>query len=243
MIAGLPMYDRPEMQSTNDALWQAVRERLGYGPEGLTRDRDLWDIWEAPDLLLGQTCSLPYRARLRGKAQVIGSPDFGLPDAPPGTYYSVLTKRADDPRDLATLMQARVVINQEHSHSGHAALWIAARERGLAPNITGESGGHIQSARMIAEDEADLAILDAVSWALMQRHDAFAEGLTTLGRSPATAAMPYICAPGVDAGAVRAALAQALADLPQDTRETLHIRGLVPHPEAAYCDLPDPPAL
>ena len=150
---------------------------------------------------------------------------------PPGTYYSVLTKRADDPRDLATLMQARIVINQEHSHSGHAALWMAARERGLAPNITGESGGHIQSARMIAADEADLAILDAVSWALMQRYDAFAEGLTTVGRSPATAAMPYICAPGVDAGAVRAAaLAQALADLPQDRRETLHIRGLVPHP-------------
>lgn len=243
MIAGLPMYDRPGTAPANDALWHAVRERLGYGPQDLSRDRDLWDLWEAPDLVLGQTCSLPFRARLRGKVQVIGSPDFRLPDAPPGTYYSVLVKRADDPRTLPELMAARVVINQAHSHSGHAALWMAARDRGLTPNITGESGGHVNSARMIAEDRADLAILDAVSWSLMRRHDGFAARLTAVGRSPATAAMPYICAPGMNVEAIRSALRDAFASLPPDACETLHIHGLVTLPESDYCDLPDPPAL
>lgn len=241
MIAALPMYDRPEMVAANDALWEAVRARLGRGPETLTRDASLWDIWEAPELVLSQTCSLPFRARLRGRVQLLGSPDFRLPDCPPGHYYSVLVKRRDDRRDLAELMRARVVINQVHSHSGHVALRMAAEAAGLSPNIVGESDGHLRSARMIFENRADLAVIDANSWRLIRRFDSFASELAEIGRSPATAAMPFICAMSEDAAAVRAALAAAISDLPGDTREIIGLHGLVDLPETAYCDLPMPP--
>ena len=53
MIASLPMYDRPETAAANDRLWQGVRERLGQGPEHLTRGGDLWAQWQSPDLILG----------------------------------------------------------------------------------------------------------------------------------------------------------------------------------------------
>jgi hypothetical protein len=64
MIAALPMYDRPETAGANDRFWESVRDHLGYGPMTLTRGRDHWDIWQSPDLVLAQTCGLPFRAKL-----------------------------------------------------------------------------------------------------------------------------------------------------------------------------------
>ncbi len=61
MIAALPMYDRAEVAQANDQLWAAIQSILGYGPVTLTRDMDVWDIWQSPDLLLAQTCG--YAAR------------------------------------------------------------------------------------------------------------------------------------------------------------------------------------
>ena len=48
MIGALPMYDRIEVASANDRFWAAIHEALGYGPDTLTRDRDVWDIWQSP---------------------------------------------------------------------------------------------------------------------------------------------------------------------------------------------------
>ncbi|MFN3646541.1 MAG: hypothetical protein ACK4S2_08505, partial [Gemmobacter sp.] len=69
MQASLPMYDRPEVQAANDRLWAGIRDRLRAAglaaPETLVRGRwPLWDHWTAPDLVLSQTCGLPYRSRL-----------------------------------------------------------------------------------------------------------------------------------------------------------------------------------
>ena len=36
MIAGLPMYDRPELRDAHNRLWAAIRANLGFGPESLS---------------------------------------------------------------------------------------------------------------------------------------------------------------------------------------------------------------
>jgi hypothetical protein len=68
VIAALPMYDRPETRAATDRFWELTRDALSLrgidAPEALTRDRDPWDIWQAPDLVLAQTCGLPYRSGL-----------------------------------------------------------------------------------------------------------------------------------------------------------------------------------
>jgi len=79
MIASLPMYDRPETRAANDRLWQAMRDALGYGPKGLTRNENPWDIWRAPDLLFAQTCSLPYRLALLDRVDIVATPVHALP--------------------------------------------------------------------------------------------------------------------------------------------------------------------
>ena len=117
----LGMYDMPEIQAANDRYWQAIRDRLGYGPASLSRDLDYWEMWQSPDLLLGQTCGMPYRTRLHDKVTLIGTPDFGLPDCPPGYYQSVIVARSEDTRDtLQDFDGARFAYNENMSQSGWA---------------------------------------------------------------------------------------------------------------------------
>ena len=243
MIASLPMYDRPETAAANDALWSALRDALGYGPERLSRAHGLWEVWESPDLLFSQTCGLPYRARLHGKVTLIGCPDFGLPGCPPGHYNSVLITRADHPGNFADLAAQRVVVNQTHSQSGCASILNFAAARGITIGNFMESGAHVASARRVAEGAADLAAIDAHTWRLICRYDEFASALREVGRTDPTPAMPYITHPSQDAPALRAALESALAALPGTTRDTLGVRGIVTVPAHAFLAVPTPAAL
>ena len=122
MIASLGMYDMPPIRPCNDRFWRAIRARLGRGPECLTWDRDLWTIWRAPDLVLAQTCGMPYRTALHGEVALVGTPDYGLPDCPPGHYRSVfLTRKTMGDRSLADLATGVFAYNDAFSQSGWAA--------------------------------------------------------------------------------------------------------------------------
>lgn len=241
MIAALPMYDRPETSAANDALWALTREALGYGPDRLTRDRDLWDVWLAPDLVLSQTCNLPYRLKLHGKVRLVGCPDYGLEGCAPGQYSSVLVARAEESRPVEALLSARVVINQGHSQSGYGTLWAYAAKRGLTPSIIGESGAHMLSARMVAAGEADLACIDAQSWRLIARHDEAAAGLRVLDRTDPSPATPFVTGLDRDPAEIAAALAEAIDALPGHHRAAIDLKGLVPVDAATIMALPSPP--
>ena len=95
MIAHLGMYDRPETAAANDRFWSSIRDQLGFGPDTLTREIGFMEAWESPDLLLSQTCGMPYRLRLRPKVTLVGTPDFALPDCPPGYYNSVFIAKKE----------------------------------------------------------------------------------------------------------------------------------------------------
>lgn len=242
MIASLPMYDRPETAAANDRLWRGVRRALGAGPRALTRAGDRWAQWQNPDLILSQTCGYPYRARLHGDVTLVGTPVLDLPDCPPGHYRSVIVARADDPRETPeAFATARFAYNEAMSQSGWAAPQNHARELGFAFEVPLWTGGHAASARAVTEGRADCAALDALSWMLMQRHDAFADRLREVARTPPTPALPYITARHRDPAPLFGALADAIAGLSPDDRRTLGLRGITGIPAAAYLAVPTPP--
>ncbi|WP_137702039.1 phosphate/phosphite/phosphonate ABC transporter substrate-binding protein [Marimonas lutisalis] len=242
MIAALPMYDRPETAAANDRLWQAIRAHLGHGPQALTRDMDVWDIWQNPDLLLAQTCGYPYRARLHGAVTLVGTPDYGLPGCPPGHYCSVFVARADDPVDtLDAFSGRRFAYNEALSQSGWAAPATHMAGLGLAPGPLIKTGAHRASARAVAEGRADFAALDAVTWTLIQAHDSFAANLREITRTRPTPGLPLITAKTRDPAPLFAATRQAIADLSDADRPLLHIRDLIAIPARAYLDVPNPP--
>ncbi|WP_428517046.1 phosphate/phosphite/phosphonate ABC transporter substrate-binding protein [Roseovarius sp.] len=241
MIASLPMYDRDELRSDTDRLWQAIRDRLGCGPDHLTRGGDAWDDWQSPDLLLSQTCGYPYRARLHDKVALVGTPDYRLDGCGPGEYRSVFVARKTDARtDPADFATARFAYNEPMSQSGWAAPATWAMARGFAFTDTLRTGGHQASARAVAEGQADLAALDAQSWRLIQRFDDFAAQLRVIAATDPTPALPFITAPSNDADRIFRAIEAAIGTLPHDTREALDLRGIVRLPSQAYLAVPTP---
>ncbi|MDG3040793.1 phosphate/phosphite/phosphonate ABC transporter substrate-binding protein [Roseicyclus marinus] len=239
MIAALPMYDRPELRAETDALWAGIRDALRaraiQAPDTLTRDRNPWEIWQSPDLILAQTCGLPFRARLHPQVTLVATPDYALPGCPPGHYNSVILAR-----DPALPDRPRVAVNDPLSQSGWAALhaWATARALILGPvTIT---GSHAASARALAQGHADLAAIDAQTWRHLVRFDG-ADPALEIARTPPTPGLPLITARGRDPAPLRAALAEALAALPTATRAALDLAGFVTIDAVAYRAIPIPP--
>jgi len=238
MIASLPMYDRPETAAANDRFWSLIRAALGHGPRKLTRPADPWDVWLSPDLLLAQTCGLPFRARLHDKVQLVGTPDYGVTDRP-GCYRSVFVVRMGGSRELADYAGQRFAFNDIGSQSGWTAPQVHAAALGFRFTDTMRTGSHAGSAAAVARGRADIAALDAVSWAIMRGLDSGLRRLDEIGRTAAQPGLPLITAPGNDAAALFAAFAAAIDGLVAKDRALLRLKGLVRIPKADYLAMPD----
>lgn len=247
-IAALGMYDRVETAAAHDRFWALIRDgffaRGIKAPLRLTRgEMAFLPGWLSPDLVFAQTCGYPFRALLQGRVTLVGTPDYGLKDCPPGHYNSVFIARRDDPRpDLPAFSGSRFAFNDPMSQSGWAAPQTHAAAIGLQLPPALKSGAHRLSALAVAQGRADLAAIDALTWELLKRHDAFTASLREITRTAPTPALPYIAGLGVDGDAAFAALQDAVAALDPADRETLHLRGVLRLPAEAYLAVPDPPA-
>lgn len=247
MIASLPMYDRPELRAETDRYWALIRDELAArgidAPDALRwGDAVLMPEWESPDLILSQTCGFPYRAKLHGRVELVGTPDFGNEGCAPGHYRSVLIAQAGDARRVFTDFDgARIAFNDGLSQSGWAAPINHAAAQGirLLPGV--ETGSHRASFQAVAEGRAELAAIDALTWRLISTFEDIS-AVRVIGATDPTPALPYITAKGRDAGAIFDAVAAAIARLPQADRDRLHLRGIVRIPAADYLAVPIPPA-
>ena len=248
MIAALGMYDRVEVQPSNDRLWALIRDGLRTAglaaPDALTRGVGaFWPAWGAPDLVLSQTCGFPYRAKLHGKVALIGTPDFGVNGCAPGYYRSVfVAAKKDERRDVMQFDGASLAFNEDLSQSGWAAAQNFAQAHGLKLRPTLRTGGHQLSARAVAEGRAEIAALDAITWEMIQRHDPFAAQLQEVGVTDPTPGLPYISALGANADLMFDVISQAITDLSAPDTHALCLRGLVKIDPSAYLAVPTPRA-
>jgi len=242
VTAMLGMYDVPQLAGANDRFWAAIRSELGEGPEALERGRDFWEIWRDPDMVLSQTCGMPYRTALHGQVRLVGTPDYGLPGCAPGYYNSVIIARADAPGDtMANFSGQRLGYNDPVSQSGWAAPMTHARRQNARFDQLVETGGHMASATAVAEGSADIAGIDALTWALIQQFQPLARQLREVERTEPTPGLPYITAWRRDPVPIRSAVENAINALSREDRELLHLRGLVQIPDSAYLAIPTPP--
>jgi ABC-type phosphate/phosphonate transport system substrate-binding protein len=246
MIASLPMYDRPETAGANDSFWTGIARALAArgvaAPTALDRTTGVWETWLSRDLVLSQTCGLPYRTRLHGQVALVATPVYDLPDTQPGHYYSVLVaRRGDTRRRFADFHGATFAYNEAGSQSGWAAPMAEAAAAGIAFGRTQATGAHRASARAVAEGAADLAAIDALTWRMIRRWDDMAAGLKEVDTTAPTPALPWITAATRDPAPLVEALSEALADLSEDVRDTLGLTGAVRIPAADYLAIPNPP--
>jgi len=230
----LPMYDWPEIREATDSLWAAVRRQLSErgieAPAALERSDDPEPLWRDPTLLLSQTCGYPYANMLADRVTLVGTPAHAITGAAPGNYFSVLVARKGEmPDRLSELADRRFAYNMAHSQSGFAApvrLLAANGDVSLPPPLI--TGAHRASIRAVAQDRADWAAIDAVTWELAKRHEPAANDLAVFAKTPETPALPLIT------GALNAGQADAIADavglaiqgLEQDVRDAVLITGL-----------------
>jgi len=238
MIATLPMYDRREIRAATDSLWQAIRTSLGYGPAQLTRSGDPWPLWQDQNLLLGQTCSLPYRLKLAKDVQYVGTPDYGLEGCPPGYYASVFIARRD--ASLSNFHNQSFAFNEPLSQSGWAGPIDYLNRHTIRPSECLRSGSHQNSARYVAEGRAAFAAIDGQSWRLIKAYDSWAKDLFEIAQSDPTPGLPMICAQRFHPAELAQACAQAITSFPKNARQALGIEGFVDVSSSAYLTLPNP---
>ena len=237
------MYDWPEIYAANDQLWQCIHHALqAHGiksPLALDRASEPESAWRSDELLLSQTCGLPLVTSLADRAQVVGS--FAYRDTEsPGLYHSVLIAREDSPDLLTGFKGKRVAINGLDSYSGCLALKSMFYDHAFGDGFFSElhiSGGHRQSVKMVARNEADIAAIDCVSWALARRFDEDAKRVRVIARAPSRPNLPLITSKQTktqDLKLMREAITEAIETLDSATSELTGIVGFLSREHADY---------
>lgn len=215
-----PMYDlyRPD----SEALLRAVQDLLaarGVAVTPVWPDRDLLDHWQSDDLLLSQACGYPLVTRLT-EVQTVGCFHYSAPGCEGIRYHSLLVVRQSDRhKTLADFRGSRAVCNAPDSQSGYNVFMqmvAPLAPSGIFFNDVIFSGSHRQSLVAICEDKADIAAIDCVTFALLQRHaPQLIANLAVIGASPAAPGLPLITAkqtPPARLALLRDALRQLVSD-------------------------------
>ena len=245
MVASLAMYDWPQLRTAHQAFWSGIHVALGRrgvkSPAGLTENGQGLAFWAQPQLVFSQTCGLPYRRHLHDKVRLVGTADYAVENCAPGYYCSYFVIRRDESRNaLADYENAVFAFNDAGSQSGYSA----ARHHTLARDFwfrkTRRTGGHLASAEAVARGKADIAAIDAVSWRMIERFEAFAPDLRILEATDPTPGLPYITGAGLDPDTVFEAVRDAIDRLDPATLADLTLRRIVRIPKQEYLKVPTP---
>lgn len=246
MIASLPMYQRPQLIDAHNKFWNLIRNNLSDAgiktPAELSQDADEMAVWRDPELVLSQTCGMPYRTYLYDKVTLIGTPDFGVDDCLPGHYRSSFIVNKKDTRTMLSDYKGAIfAYNDKISQSGYAAAYFETMKHNFFFKNTVCSGGHLNSAAMVASKKAEIACIDPVSLAFMKEYEDFYDDLRIIKKTDPTPSLPYITTAGGDRETYFKAIEAAISDLSEMTRRKLRINGIVYIPKEQYLAFSNPP--
>jgi ABC-type phosphate/phosphonate transport system substrate-binding protein len=248
-FASLPMYDLPELATVTSAWWAGLashmqREGIADVPEVCATPKDFERHWCAPNLLFSQTCGYPLTHQLNGKVQLLGLPVYACKGCDRDGFYSsmIVVPASSNLFSLADCRSARAVYNTDDSMSGLLALRAVAASHYTHADpffrSLSRSGGHRRSLQSVADGKADVACIDAVTFALLSRVEPeLVARVRVLGQSPKVPGLPYITSLTASAETVerlRTALRHAMADPALgDVRAELLLSGIT-FPDPAH---------
>ncbi|HEY3984754.1 phosphate/phosphite/phosphonate ABC transporter substrate-binding protein [Cedecea sp.] len=232
-LLSLPMYDvyHPDTEALLAALRQLLREE---GLDGLiySEPEDRLTHWQEPQLLLSQTCGYPLRALLP-HVQVVGTFHYQARGCEGFNYSSqLIVREADAGNTLADFRGKRVVCNSDDSQSGYHGLrsLVAPRQKdGKFFSDIAFSGSHRQSLAEVQAGTSDIAAIDAVTLALVARHEpGRVEGLVSIGTTALVPGLPIITSAhtsAVELEKLRSALKRLVSEPEwREVREALLIK-------------------
>lgn len=247
-IASLQMYDLPEFRAATDAWWQGLarafrRAAIAEVPDRLARETNYREAWLRPDLLFSQTCGYPLTHALAGRVRLVATPVYAAEGCEAANYCSfVVVQAGNAAADIADLRGAVCAFNGPDSQSGYntlRALVAPYAQDGRFFSRVVHSGGHAVSLELVASGAADVAAIDCVTYALLQRYrPAALAGTRVLCRTDWAPNLPYITCGTADDDRVerlRHGLEIAFADPSlTEARDAMMLEGAVPGSAAAY---------
>ena len=208
------MYDFPEVRGAHEVLWKSVARKLeGMGvagvPAALDRSRSVHALWTDPGLLLSQCCGADLVGRYAGILAPIATPRYRAPGCDECCYSSVVLVADDSPAtELSDLRNAVCVVNSRESHSGANALRVLVAplsRRGRFFSRVLVSGSHPASVTAVAGGEADVAAIDCVTYAHLDRYrPSSLEGTRRLCATARAPGIPFVTRTASPQGLVRA---------------------------------------
>ncbi len=240
-LASLPWYDLPETREATDTFWRGIarharRQGLTDVPERLTRHQPLAAQWRSADLLMSQACGYNVVSDYAHVLQVVATPCYSAVGCRDGSYRSFIVVHAEARyQDLAALRGSVCAVNSLTSHSGNNALYRLIEpmldEDGTFFSNVKITGSHVASLKMIAAREADVASIDCITYALLERHRPWElAAVRKFAFSEAAPAPPYVTGMHTSPGMLerlRAALHEAMEDPTLgEVRQTLLLGGV-----------------
>ena len=241
-VAFLPMYAVRGARDHSDALWRSLRDSLRCSgieaPEQVSDFSPRLKGWQHPNLILGQTCGLPYITKLCDDVEIIGTPDYGVEGCPPGFYHSTLVVSAADQRwHVSEFFGSTFAVNGTDSQSGYGAMMRTVAPYARDGRFFGRAihtHAHEASMRLVSEGLAAIAAIDSVTWRMSQTFDSVTTGLRSIGTTEPIPGLPFIVAKGKWDGRLFDAVRAGVAALPAETRLAFGLRAVLPFRRADY---------
>ena len=196
-VASLPMYERDELNIAHCELWSQIikgfKARNLVPPKKIISGDDGTKVWMDTNLVLSQTCGLPFRTNLKGKVGYVGTPIYALKNCPPGYYRSVfITNHRRKNLTPIDFMGHTFAINSYDSQSGYAAACEYFYDRNLPFGNINVTGSHYKSALSVYKGLSDIACIDEISWKIIRNFDRFSSHLAEIAWTSPTPALPII---------------------------------------------------
>ena len=201
-VASMPMYDFPEVRAALDSLWSAMARNLKLEgiadvPSELVHGGSLKQLWKDPALVISQCCGYDLVNRYADRLIPFAVPQYGAPECKGYDYASIVIVREDCPiNDVLKMRGSTCVINGPESHSGMGSLRALVAPQSREGRFFSEvkiSGTHADSIQMVRRGEADVAAIDCVTYALIERYrPSDFDGIRKLGRTYRAPGIPYV---------------------------------------------------
>ena len=157
------------------------------------QDQDFFD----EQVLMAHTCGLPLLRKWQSTHRPVCVPVFEVAGCYGANYSSWIVARSDDPRqELADFQGAVAAFSSKHSNSGmnvlrHAISRLGVREKYFKSTL--ETGSHYMSMRAVERKAADIAAIDAVTYAInMDQHPELQNNLKIIGQTAHSPGLPFI---------------------------------------------------
>ena len=144
-------------------------------------------------MLLGQTCGYPLATSLKGKVRYVATPVYSVEGCEGPQYSSAIVVKRDSGLGVASLAGRTFAYNSRNSLSGYRVVraMFGDPEAFFARIVV--SGGHRNSARMVADDGAEVAAIDAVCWDMLRKFEGETfDKLRVIGWTPKQPSLPMI---------------------------------------------------